>query len=299
MKNYMIAPFHDVDSIVAHAIAEMWDPQIEHRQLEYNVEYDSVKKIEQMPNQIVLMADLGYSHSESLEMMVRKLESMKSNGSIIYFFDQHRWPSDILRKVFSYNFHSDTQSSSQLLANHLLEHNKVALYLASLATKDDFNIEDNATQKLEDLVNSRIPKKQLIHDLASLNEPKLLLTQDAQQALYLFRIEKQEAYQVLQSSYEFHETKLGKVVTSLSPQLLYMKPGHRKTRDDNPEMIMICFYDGYQNCTFRTIDRNQKEFLLSEFKGGGRGTEGGFDPGEIVTPNNYKEIRRKILNKLM
>ena len=38
MKKYMIAPNHDVDSLVSHVVGEIWNPGIKHRILKYKHE---------------------------------------------------------------------------------------------------------------------------------------------------------------------------------------------------------------------------------------------------------------------
>ena len=65
MKNYIIAPTHDVDSLVSHAVGEIWKPGVEHRSLEYKAENPPFETIPVRGRQHIIMSDLGYAKSDS------------------------------------------------------------------------------------------------------------------------------------------------------------------------------------------------------------------------------------------
>lgn len=297
MKKYIIAPLHDVDSVVAHTVGEIWQPGVEHRFLEYKYEDKPFISIPLSPQHII-MADLGYSNSESNQNMVSKLEQLRNSGVIIDFYDQHNWPEEVRKRAFDKFIYSNEMSSGELMARNLVPENSVALYLGLLATKDDYNKPDKETSDLCDLVNSSFSKEKLFLELAGLKKPKLEFSFEAEKSLNQYRIERDYSFKILESSYELHDISLGKVATGLAPQILYMKPGHRKIRDDHPSINVICFYENVRNCTFITQREEQMQKLLSLFHGGGRGNEGGFDPGYIVTRENYYEIKNNIIKKL-
>jgi len=72
MKNYIIAPTHDVDSLISHVVGEIWEPGVEHRSLEYKHEDVPFRNIPETGNQHIVLSDFGYSTSESNKKMVEK-----------------------------------------------------------------------------------------------------------------------------------------------------------------------------------------------------------------------------------
>ena len=294
----MIAPNHDVDSLVSHVVGQIWQPKINHKFLEYKNEDLPFASIPSNNEQLIVMADLGYSDSESNRKMVKHLSRLRATGTKVLFFDQHNWPEKVSAEAFDEYFHSNQISSAELMANELTPNNNIALYLSRLATKDDYNIPDKDTEDLCDIVNSNYPKLELISELVKLKKAELKLSTNALVSLDQYRTKRTEAFKSLEDSYQTHETKLGRFVTGLASSFLYMKPGHRKIRDDNRDSNVICFYQDYQNCTFKTQTPDQMDKLLSLFKGDGRGTEGGFDPGVSVTSNNYEITKDHIINTI-
>lgn len=300
-KNYIIAPTHDVDSLVSHTVGEIWQPGVEHRSLEYKAEAPAFETIPLERGQHIIISDLGYSKSESNSKMVDLLANLRATGTTVDFYDQHNWPEEVVERAFDRYLNRDDISSAEIMARDLVPENQIAMYLAGLATLDDYNRPDEASETLKDIVNSRFPSDRLYLELAELKQPELILSPDAQEALSSYRSERDEALETLANSYETHETPIGTFATGFAPAILYMKPGHRKIRDDHPELSMICFYGDLQNVTFRTQTPEQMARLVGEqgiFQGGGRGTEGGFDPGAVVTEANYTNVRDSVIEKI-
>jgi hypothetical protein len=300
-----MAPTHDVDSLVSHAIGEIWQPGVEHKSIEYGSEDLAFATITKTNNQHIIMSDLGYGGTNSIKRMIFKLEDLRTAGTTVAFYDQHNWPDAKTERAFDKYISRDDISSAEIMARDIVPNNEVAMYLAGLATLDDYNKPNEQSEDLKDMVNSRFPKDRLYLELAALETPELILSPDAKTALTSYRKGRNKALETLESTYEEHDTPIGRFATGLAPEILYMKPGHRKLRDDHPDLSMICFYEGMQNVTFRTQTPEQMVQLVGDrdgiqglFQGGGRGTEGGFDPGEVINTGNYARVRNSIIEKI-
>jgi len=299
MKYFMIAPMHDVDSLTAHVIGEIWQPKnIDHRVLEYGGEPEPFRDLSEKGDQNIVMADFGYSGSPTALEMVDKLEKLRIAGTKIDMYDQHNW-KDAQSRAFNTYTHSSDISSAEIMSLNLVRNNPLAMYLAKIATREDYGRYDDETGKLTDLVNSHISKDELIRELATLSDPRLILSISAEIELEKYRkYLKPEAESKLKDSVTKHQTPLGNFRIGLAPELLYMKPGHRYLRDHNSNDNTLCFFENHNNILFRTKTGEQAKTILGIFDGDGRGTEGGFDPGEVVTEANYARVRDKILEKI-
>jgi len=295
----MIAPMHDVDSLVAHTVGEIWQPGIEHKVLEYKHEHEPFEDIPEKSDQYIAMADFGYSGSETVKKMVDKLERIRAAGTQVSFYDQHNWAPEIQVRAFTKYTYSNDMSSAEIIALDLIRKDPLAMYLAKIASNEDYGRHDDETRKLTDLVNSHIPKIDLIKELAGLQSQRLDLSSSFEDALQDYRTQlKPQAEEKLISSVTEHQTRMGNFKIGLAPSLLYMKPGHRHLRDNNLDYNTLCFYEGFDNVLFRTQNRTQTEALLGLFDGDSRDTEGGFDPGEPVTEANYIEVRDRVIDKI-
>jgi len=297
-KNYIIAPTHDVDSLVSHAVGEIWQPGVEHRSLEYKAENIPFEDLSVRGDQHIVISDLGNSDSDTNARMVELLGNLRVAGTIVDFYDQHNWPIKKTGIAFDTYISRDDISSAEIMARELVPDNQIAMYLAGLATLDDYNRPNPQSENLKDIVNSGFPSDRLYLELARLEQSELILSHDAQTALSSYRHKRDEALETLAVSYKTHETPIGTFATGFAPAILYMKPGHRAIRDDHPNENMICFYGDLQNVTFRTQTPEQMTRLLSIFKGGGRDTEGGFDPGAVVNEENYTDVRDDVIDKI-
>jgi hypothetical protein len=295
-RHHVIAHKIDLDGIVCNALFERITPGIEHHDIAYGFEDKALDGI--APGDTVHFCDLGFNNNAPQQRMIETMKALREGGSAIELYDHHDWPASLLTSgLFTLVRHDKSTSSSVIIAKNLLPSDAYAAHIAHLAYCDDFTKPNEEKDALVDVIQSGYDGFTLARHLAHADNLPLVPA-DAETGLAQFRKDRDDAVALLRASYQQESVAGVPVVTGLARHLLYMKPGWRTMCDDNPDSVIITFYEGEKNVLFEARTPERFARILEAMKGGGRQTGGGFFAKDVVNRERYAELRSDVLTRI-
>jgi len=295
----------DLDGLACHSIANRWFnfsqsdySEIIHHDIVYGREDLAFESINLGDD--LIFCDLGFNKGNPYLNALKKLEELRNSGSYLQFFDHHNWPKGLIGKLFHTVHHNLEDSSAPQLARFLLPKDEISEYLGKLAYLDDRNISTEIGDTLTKLLNAQgfCEPLDLIKHLGKIKSKNEILPTNTSEVLREYDLALESSIRELRNSYSNSPIKTTQINFGLSPEMLFMKPGHRQMKIDFQSGINICFYENLPNVMFRTQNKTNYLQLIDEFGGGGRDNEGGFILSKKTTKNNYTLQRKLIFKRL-
>jgi|GEM_PF-6983473 oligoribonuclease NrnB/cAMP/cGMP phosphodiesterase (DHH superfamily) len=313
-KHCVISHSQDPDGIIAQALILMYIKRtydgiqsIDNFLLDYPElpEFFSNKSFEKY-NYIYIL-DLPLSEKAISD---ERLEQISKSSSLMCY--DHHIISDnrkvLLNRICMKFAITEDKCTSRIITELLQLNSEYALFLSDIAQSYDFNISGagfTIAEKLRRIIScsSKEDLGELIDDITNNNWLDNNMNLRFKYKVKEESVLKEEikAYKIIDETAETFILGSKKIVIAFSPKILYMKPGMRylETRyNDLDGVILLC--EGKSNVLLGGINNVSEKIVpmlpYCIYKGGGgRNNAGGFTIEEIISQNNYKDLKEEII----
>ncbi len=290
-----VAHKKDVDGLASHAILRRYARRVGEDITHYFADYDDlaeiIVKLSELEGGRVVIADLGYN--ARVLSAKEALARLCAAGEVIWI-DHHDWKGgeEILKMNLRF-IHSAEHCAAELVQREFMPEDEVSAELARLAHAHDFREEDELAWKLYDVISSGYDKLRFVEALSR----GVFWNEEFEEAYTKYQRAKEKGYAYLDGHLEVFDIDGYTCAMALSKKYLSSTLASLHLQEKGTDFVVVVYPDG--KLSFR---RNNPEINLREiaqlFGGGGREVAAGAKISEVVTEENYREVFRKIAERI-
>ena len=297
MALHCIAHKKDLDGLGCHAIVRRFamerGEQVVHHFADYDDLADTILKLSRgIEGERVIIADLGYN-AEVLSARDALAELCGANE--VTWIDHHDWQGgeEILKLELRF-IHSTELCAAELVQREFMPHDRVSEEIARLAHAHDFREEDELAWRLYEVISAGYDKLSFVEAL-SRGE---FWDQEFEDAYTKYQRAKEKGYAYLEEHLEVFDLNGYTCAVALSKKYLSSTLASLYLQEKGTDFVVVVYPDG--KLSFR---RNNPKINLRRiaqlFGGGGREVAAGAKIQEEVTEDNYRQVFRSIVDRIL
>ncbi len=297
MALHCIAHKKDLDGLGSHAIVRRFARETGEHITHYFADYDDLAEIivklsKEIKGEKIIIADLGYN-SRVLSTKDALAELCTANE--VTWIDHHDWQGgeEILKLKLRF-IHSTELCAAELVQREFMPHDEVSQEIARLAHAHDFREESELAWKLYDVISSGYNKLSFVEAL-SRGE---FWNEEFEEAYSKYQRAKEKGYAYLEEHMEVFNVNGYTCAMALSKKYLSSTLASLYLQEKGTDFVIVVYPDG--KLSFR---RNNPKINLRKiaqlFGGGGREVAAGAKIDEAVTEENYPQVFRSIIDRIL